>query len=278
MHRGGRQAPTISPLNTHPVMSTKRFLGINFWNRSLVELLQEADLNGGLFTVPSAPSLAMMRSDPLLTKSYQSSDYSVVDGGYVAIVLKLIFGKFYPRISGLQILQRLLCGSENHVIPFHKRHILWVVPHREEKQRIEKLLDEKNFPRELQYWHRAPHYKKDEDFQDKKLMELIGVLNPDWIVLCIGGGRQEKLGYYLRSKNTDLTASGRGNGPVILCTGGAISFLTGGQANIPTWADRLYLGWLCRVLHEPKVFLPRYWNAGWEFPLLLWKWRTHLFT
>lgn len=31
-----------------------------------------------------------------------------------------------------------------------------------------------------------------------------------------------------------------------------------GQANIPTRADRLYLGWLFRILQSPKTFLPRY--------------------
>ena len=69
----------------------------------------------------------------------------------------------------------------------------------------------------------------------------------------------------------------RPNGPVILCTGGAISFLSGGQANIPTWADRMYLGWLLRVIQSPRTFLPRYWNAAYEFPKLLWEERTRLF-
>lgn len=29
----------------------------------------------------------------------------------------------------------------------------------------------------------------------------------------------------------------------------------------PRWADSIYIGWLLRILADPKTFLPRYWNA-----------------
>jgi len=265
-------------------MATKSFLGIQFWNNSTQELLQVVDGTGGLFTVPSAPSLAMMRNDPLLTKAYQSSDWAVVDGGYVALVLRMCFGRNLPRISGLQILQRLVGEKEKRAIPFHERNTLWVVPSQEEKERIDYFLEDSGFSHTKRHWYFAPFYKTDADFQDEELEKIVDDVKPDWIILCIGGGKQEKLGYYLRNANiekmaaaTNNNATPRPKGPVILCTGGAIAFLTGGQANIPTWADRLYLGWLFRVLQSPRTFLPRYWNAGYEFPRLLWEWRGSLF-
>jgi UDP-N-acetyl-D-mannosaminuronic acid transferase (WecB/TagA/CpsF family) len=49
-------------------------------------------------------------------------------------------------------------------------------------------------------------------------------------------GVQERLGYALRKQLSYK--------PAILCLGAAIAFLSGGQANIPNWADRLMLGWL----------------------------------
>ncbi len=49
---------------------------------------------------------------------------------------------------------------------------------------------------------------------------------------------QERLGYALRKQLSYK--------PAILCLGAAIAFLSGGQANIPNWADRLMLGWLFR--------------------------------
>lgn len=265
------------------LMITKNFLGISFWNGSTKELLEAADRQGGLFTVPSAPSLAQMRRDPALMTAYQASDWAVVDGGYVALILRFCFGRRLPRISGLQILQRLLGEKKQRAIPFEDRRILWVVPTAAEKERIDYYLEDCGFPRKHRNWYHAPFYKTESDFQDEVLAAKVKEVNPDWIILCIAGGKQEKLGHYLRTLNgkkqeeADETPETRVNGPVILCTGGAIAFLTGGQMRIPTWADRIYIGWFLRVCQSPKIFLPRYWVASYEFPMLLWEQRGKLF-
>lgn len=257
---------------------TQYFLGIRFWTGGVSDLLRNADEVGGLFTVPSAPSLAQMRRDPSLAAAYRASDWAVVDGGYVATVLRLVFRRNYPRISGLQILQRLTGDAARRAVRLDERRVLWVVPSEEEKGRIDRYLVGQGFPEANRDWYLAPFYRTDADFEDTELVARVEAFAPDWIVLCIGGGKQEKLGWYLRRCGTTSHPSGgRANGPVILCTGGAISFLTGGQASIPTWADRTYLGWLFRVCQSPRVFLPRYWNAGWEFPRLLWDERRRLF-
>jgi N-acetylglucosaminyldiphosphoundecaprenol N-acetyl-beta-D-mannosaminyltransferase len=263
-------------------MKTKRFLGINFWNSTTAELIQSADREGGLFTVPSAPSLAQMRKDETLMNAYQASDWAVVDGGYVALVLRLVFRRNLPRISGLQILQRLVGDKDRRSIPFQQRRVLWVVPTKAEKERIDYYLEDNGFSRKSQSWYYAPFYKKDTDFMDDELMAKIREEKPDWVIMCIGGGKQEKLAHYVRQQFTDgeyVSANGdvRDKGPVVLCTGGAIAFLTGGQANIPTWADRLYLGWMFRIMQSPTTFFPRYWNAGYELPRLLWDKRGSLF-
>ena len=54
----------------------------------------------------------------------------------------------------------------------------------------------------------------------------------------------------------------------IHCIGAALAFLTGDQPPIPMWADRFYLGWLLRLLRQPRVFGPRYLSAL-KLPLLL---------
>ncbi|WP_411826037.1 WecB/TagA/CpsF family glycosyltransferase [Luteolibacter sp. AS25] len=257
---------------------TKTFLGIHFWNRNTTELLATADKHGGLFTVPSAPSLAEIRTDEFLKVAYQSSDFAVVDGGYIALILRIFLRKQLPRISGLQILQRLIGVEKDRAIPFHERRILFVVPSVAETLRIQLYLATQGFSLHQLSFYEAPFYREDEDYQDSNLAEKMKSTLPDWVVMCIGGGKQEKLGYYVRSLSGSLGPEGaRKNGPVILCTGGAISFFTGSQAKIPTWADRMYLGWLFRICESPGVFLPRYWKATFEFPRLLWQQREKLF-
>lgn len=250
------------------------FLGIPFWSADAGLLLQEADGSGGLLTVPSAPSLAEMSRDPFLRQAYAESDWAVMDGGYVALVLRLVFRRRWPRISGLQLLERLLGTNGHHrSVPFAERRVLWVMPGAAEEARVGKLLAGLGFEADRQHFYQAPVYRTPEDYNDHALRDTVLRFRPDWVVLGIGGGKQEKLGYCLR---TALREEGSPL-PVILCTGGAIAFLSGGQAHIPVWADRMYLGWLLRIIDNPRTFARRYWNAGWQFPRLLWEERHGLF-
>ncbi|HAQ58528.1 MAG TPA: glycosyltransferase, partial [Opitutae bacterium] len=87
------------------------------------------------------------------------------------------------------------------------------------------------------------------------------------VILTIAGGKQEVLGYWLRNQ-LDYE-------PTILCIGAAIAFLTGKQVSIPKWADRIYIGWLLRIITDPKTFLPRYWSAR-KLRSLLKRWGTQM--
>jgi N-acetylglucosaminyldiphosphoundecaprenol N-acetyl-beta-D-mannosaminyltransferase len=275
------------------------FLGVRFWNGRSDDLIREMDRAGGMLAVPSAPSLAQMSEDVLLEKAYQSADWSVMDGGYVALVLRLL-GKSVVRISGLQLIEKLVAAAEDSPIPFRARKVLWVVPSEAEKERIAKYLAAEGFDASLQDYYLAPFYRSDSEFQDKVLIQKADESRPDWIILCLGGGRQEKLGYFIRTSNVERPTSNieereggegtsniehstsdvegkRKNGPVILCTGAAIAFFTGGQAKIPTWADRLYLGWFLRIMENPGSFIPRYFKAAWHFPIAMWRYRGKWF-
>ncbi|MEM6998930.1 MAG: WecB/TagA/CpsF family glycosyltransferase, partial [Pseudomonadota bacterium] len=99
------------------------------------------------------------------------------------------------------------------------------------------------------YFYIAPVYK-DNLIEDLYLLKQLDEQQPNTIIINLGGGIQEKLGYFLK-KNLSYK-------PAIICTGAAIAFLSGRQVNIPEWADKFYLGWLFRCLSNPKLFVPRY--------------------
>ena len=42
-----------------------------------------------------------------------------------------------------------------------------------------------------------------------------------------------------------------------MCTGAAIAFMTGEQAPINKFIDKIYLGWLMRIIWNPKLYLGR---------------------
>jgi len=98
----------------------------------------------------------------------------------------------------------------------------------------------------------APFYKKNS-ITDTTLIRYINKFQPDNIIINLGGGVQEVLGFYVKS-NIKYK-------PKIICTGGAISYFTGDQAPISDFIDKYYLGWFFRILFKPKVFIPRYLSA-----------------
>jgi UDP-N-acetyl-D-mannosaminuronic acid transferase (WecB/TagA/CpsF family) len=104
----------------------------------------------------------------------------------------------------------------------------------------------------------APRYR--DPVEDEALIAMLERLRPQHVIVTIGGGRQERLGLYLKERLTYR--------PAIHCVGAAIAFLSGDQVRIPMWADRFYLGWLFRAISEPRMYVPRYWAARKLFALV----------
>jgi len=111
----------------------------------------------------------------------------------------------------------------------------------------------------------APRYGL--EIEDRNLLSLLEQNRPSQLIIAIGSGAQEKLGYYLR-ENLPYR-------PAIHCTGAALGFVTGEQVPIPDWADRLYLGWFLRLITQPRSFIPRL-SRGLELPRLIWKYGGRL--
>jgi UDP-N-acetyl-D-mannosaminuronic acid transferase (WecB/TagA/CpsF family) len=89
--------------------------------------------------------------------------------------------------------------------------------------------------------------------EDQKLVSMIEQRKPKHIIIGIGGGMQDKLGSYLKHKLTYR--------PGIYCIGAAPGFVTGDQIVIPMWADRFFVGWIFRIITQPRTLLPRFWSA-----------------
>ena len=102
---------------------------------------------------------------------------------------------------------------------------------------------------------------------DHQLVSILKVSQPAHVIIGIGGGVQEKLGFYLRENLAYR--------PAVHCIGAALGFLTGDQKPIPGWADRFYLGWFLRLIRQPKLFAKRFLRA-FELPWLILKYGEKL--
>ncbi|WP_164675128.1 WecB/TagA/CpsF family glycosyltransferase [Anditalea andensis] len=222
-------------------------LGIDFFNGHVKEVVENLK-KGGLLVVPSGPGLASISSDITYYRSLKAADVVIADSGYMALIWNTTHSKKVNRISGLEFLNTFFSDEEIR----KDSDILLVNPREIEAALNLSYLNGNGFSVSKENSYIAPIYGK-ENIEDEALMKLLEEKKPRYVIINLGGGVQEILGAYLKN---NLSYK-----PAIICTGAAIAFLTGEQAHIPYWADKLFLGWLMRCIEKPKQFVPRYINA-----------------
>lgn len=232
----------------------RSILGIKFYVGELPGLL-DLLAEGNFVVVPAAPALVDLPTNAAYRRALENSDLAITDSGFMVLLWRFLTGESLTRISGLKLLRGLLDGDQLRP----PGSSFWIMPSEKESAINLDWLQRNGYAVTPGDCYVAPHYAKGV-IADPALLQLIESRRPRYILVNIGGGVQEPLGLYLR-ENLSYR-------PSIICTGAAIAFLTGTQAAIPVWADRLMLGWLMRCLHDPRRFVPRIWKGLWLLPLM----------
>lgn len=235
----------------------QKILGLQFWKKDLSLLLKHLGV-GHFLIAPSAPSVLGLREDKDYREAVQNADLAIADSGLMCLCWNLTNPfKRVCRISGYRFLWMLI--DSGRLNP--PGHSFWVMAsEHDEKAGIDWLNTQKNFTLTKNDTYIAPQYPSGPIF-DRALLNQLNRQQPPFIILNIGGGTQERLGYFLR-KNLVYPAT-------IICTGAALGFMTGRQTYIPDWADKCYLGWLWRCAGNPTLFVPRYFKGLLFIPLFL---------
>jgi exopolysaccharide biosynthesis WecB/TagA/CpsF family protein len=241
--------------------STVQILGISFFNGDVDEALASMDRRGGFLIAPSGTCFARLRRDELYRRAVVAADLAIADSGLMVLLWCFLRREKIGRISGLKYLKHLLRKLKRE----GAGEILWVLPSERARQKLFEWSGLERFPTPSKSCYVAPRYSL--KIEDRNLLSLLEQNRPSHVIIAIGSGAQEKLGYYLR-ENLSYR-------PVIHCTGAALGFVTGEQIPIPDWADRLYLGWLLRLMTQPHRFVPRL-IRGLELPWLICKYREKL--
>jgi exopolysaccharide biosynthesis WecB/TagA/CpsF family protein len=240
---------------------TTQILGVQFFNGDVEEAITLMLRRGGLLVAPSGTCFARLRDDEKYRRAIIAADLAIADSGLMVGLWRLLRRENIQRISGLKYLKHLLGRLKAE----GKSDVFWVLPTKRAEQ---KLLDWSRgaaFPITSENCYVAPRYGF--EVGDQNLLAFIEQRRAAHVIIAIGSGAQEKLGYYLR-ENLSYR-------PAIHCTGAALGFITGDQAAIPDWADRLYLGWFFRLLAQPRTFIPRL-SRALELPWLIWKYGEKL--
>lgn len=238
------------------MIPTRPILGIHFFNGSVDEAVALMLRDGGLLVAPSGTCFTRLREDEQYRRALVSADLAIADSGLMVVLWRLFRREDVERISGLTYLKHLLGKLRAQ----GDSKIFWVLPNARADEKLRNWSRWEPFPINSENCYVAPRYEV--EVSDENLLALIEQRRPAHVIIAIGSAAQEKLGYYLR-KNLSYR-------PAIHCTGAALGFITGEQPAIPDWADRLYVGWLWRLVARPGIFIPRL-SRALELPWLIWK-------
>ena len=233
-------------------------LGVPFFTGTAKEAVDRM-LEGGLLVVPSAPTLKELPTQPAYREALLSADLVIPDSAYMVLIWNCLNRNRLRRLSGLEYLRELLSRPKVRA----SGATVWIMAGEKSSALNVAWLRKQGITIPQSHIYIAPYYGLPDgsELSDPALLEMISRLRPAHVVLTVGGGTQERLGLSLR-RELDYA-------PGIHCIGAAIAFLSGDQAAVPVWADHLYLGWLLRILDDPRRYGPRYWSARGLLVLIL---------
>jgi len=220
------------------------FYEIDFYDWSFNKIINRINL-GGYLVAPAASALTEIYSNEEYYNSLKESKCAIFDSGFFCILLR-IFRIYNPKkFSGFLFLKKFLDYKNAK-----KKKILLINSTEYQGEKNMELFHLNKFKKVFLYT--APFYKL-KKIQDLKLINYINKCKPNYIIINIGGGKQEPLASFI-NKKIKFRCS-------MFCLGGAIDFITGVQAPINEFIDKIYLGWLTRIVFNPSVFFMRVFNS-----------------
>ena len=193
----------------------------------------------------NAFSIVAASRDGELKTAMNDSDLSIVDGVPVAWVGRRLTGGPCDRLSGPDLMHRLLTEPEYADI----KHFVYGG----EQEALTRLEFRYNrggtaTPRRVVGTH-APPFRDLTAEEERAVLERLEALRPDILWVCLGTSRQEK---WLARMRSSLEV------PVLAGVGAAVDFLSGSKPRAPVWLQRLGLEWLFRLVTEPRRLWRRY--------------------
>ncbi len=192
------------------------------------------------------PALVDAQHDEKLAEIYNASTMVVVDGMPIVERARKL-GLKCDRFSGPDFIEVFL----RYGIDKGARHFFYGCTD-EVLEKLKEQIDEK-IPGTIVCGTYAPPFRELTEEEDKEVVKLIQDAKPDFLWVGLGGKKQEKWMYDHQRKIKNTTMLG---------VGAAFNYLAGTLHEMPDWMEKHSLGWLARLVIEPKRLWRRYVIGG----------------
>jgi N-acetylglucosaminyldiphosphoundecaprenol N-acetyl-beta-D-mannosaminyltransferase len=216
------------------------FYRIKFYEWDFNKIIKRINL-GGYLVAPAASALVEIEKNKNYYQALINSKCAIFDSGFFCILLRLFLIYKPKKFSGFLFLKKFL-----KIKKIKNKNVLLINSTNYQGEKNSELMSTNNFKKIFLYT--APFYKENK-ISDLKLINYINKCKPRYILINIGGLKQEPLAFFINKKIKFRTS--------ILCLGGAIDFITGIQSPINELVDKIYLGWLIRIIYNPNIFFMR---------------------
>ena len=219
----------------------ERILGVYFFNSTAADAIAHINAIGGCAVMPASPALTKLSYDESYRAALQAADVVLPDSELLVLIWKLVSGQSLRKISGIDYLRELAREPS-----FRDARKVWIVATADAKERGHAFLSRVGAfgPND----HFLIRDQASASGQDHAVLQEIEARKPEHVVIALRGG-QEQLGIYLRDYLLHR--------PRIHCVGAALGLLSGEERAIPRAFERLHIGWLARLLSQPRLILPR---------------------
>jgi UDP-N-acetyl-D-mannosaminuronic acid transferase (WecB/TagA/CpsF family) len=246
---------------TPSAIKSERILGISFFRGTAAEAVQQHTQRGGYAVMPAAPALIKLNYDEEYRRALQNADLALADSNLLVLLWKLATGHRLEKISGISYFKHLFefGGIKAGQSTF------WIFNSDRAKEKASEWLAAGGI--ELNDRNCFIASAPASSSQDYAILVRLEEDKPKHVVIAMTGGGQEKLALYLRDYLLYR--------PAIHCIGAALGFLSGQERRIPDWAEKNHLGWLVRLISQPRMFFPRI-GIAFALTALIFKYRSEM--
>ena len=217
------------------------FNKIKFYDLSYQKVKKKLFQEKGYLVIPAASALVKIKHNNKYFQALKKSTIAILDSGYFCLCLFFIKFIKVKKFSGYKFIKKLVNDES-----LKKKKILSLDSCSDSSNKNKLFLKSKKFIFLKNYV--CPIYNPN-NIIDEALLKLILNYKPFIIIVNIGGGKQEILAEYINNKLRKKN--------IIICSGAALSFHAGYGAKINSIIDTLYIGWIARILDNPKIFIER---------------------